>query len=50
MASKDGEMALKVIPINYELQVMLDNLTHILYFISYDSEYVANKLMPKKNK
>ena len=43
-------MELQVIPINYELQVALDDLTHVLDFISYDSDYVANKIMPKKTK
>lgn len=48
MASTEGKSEIKVLPTNYEIDVVLDNLTYVLDFIAYDSEYVSNKIMPKK--
>jgi hypothetical protein len=48
MKSADGQMELKIEPKNCKLIVNLDKLNNILEFINYDSDYVANQIMPKK--
>lgn len=50
MDSVEGETFLKLIPTNLKLNVNLDKLNQIIEFTNYDSDYVANKIMPKKKK
>lgn len=50
MNSVEGETFLKLVPDNLKIHVNLDNLNQVIEFTNYDSDYVSNKIMPKKKK
>lgn len=50
MKSADGQMELKIYPKNCKLIVNLDKLNNIVEFFNYDSDSVANQIMPKKER
>jgi hypothetical protein len=48
VSSEDGPMKIILNIEHYALEVNLDSLGDVIDFIDFDSEYVSNKLMPKK--
>jgi hypothetical protein len=50
MSSDGTETSIKLVPHNLNATVNLDRLNHIIEFTNYNSDYVCNKIMPKRTK